>query len=140
MSGDQPIAGVGLDNFSLRSLEYTREPGGLDDLIPIEEGQPVHNGYLSYLAETGIIGLTLYLALAVAVLRAGARAASYFEIAEDHAAATMTRATIVALFGILSAVFFLPNAGDKRIFALMALALASFAVAKRAHRQDSAGS
>lgn len=138
MSGDYPVAGVGLDNFSVNSLEYTREPGGIDDLVPIERGQPVHNGYLSFLAETGIIGLALYLALAVAVLRAGARAAYNFDLAGDHAAATMARTTIVGLFGILSAVFFLPNAGDKRIFALMAIVLASLAVSERMRDDRSA--
>ena len=130
MSGDYPIAGVGLDNFPVRSLEYTLEPGTLTDIRQIERGQPVHNGYLSLLAETGVIGLALYLAFAVAVLRAAGRAASYFDGVGDGAAATMTRATIVALAGILSAAFFLPNAGDKRIFALMGVGLAWLAVAQ----------
>lgn len=138
MSGDQPVAGVGLDNFAVRSLEYTREPGELSDVFQIERGQPVHNGYLSLLAETGIIGVGLFLALGIAVLRAGVRAASEFDLAGDHAAATMTRATIVGLFGILTAAFFLPNAGDKRIFALMALVIASLAVAERMREEPSA--
>ena len=37
---------------------------------------------------------------------------------------------MVALAGILSAAFFLPDAGDKRIFALMGVGLACLAVAQ----------
>ena len=132
ISGDYTIAGVGLDNFPVRSLEYTRDPGTLTDVRQIDRGQPVHNAYLSLLAETGVIGLGLFFAFAVAVLRAAARAAAIFDEIGRRAEATMTRATAVALTGMLSAAFFLPNGGDKRIFALMALGLASLAVAQRA--------
>jgi O-antigen ligase len=97
----------------------------------IERGQPVHNAYLSFLAETGVIGLALYLALAIVAVRAGARAASRFDLTGDSAAATLTRAIVVALVGMMGAAFFLPNGGDKRIFALMALAVAALAVAER---------
>jgi O-antigen ligase len=131
VAADQPVEGVGLNNFGVVSRSYTREPGTLADVKQIERGQPVHNAYLSFLAETGIIGLALYLALAVVAVRAGARAASRFDLTGDGAAATLTRAIVVALVGMMSAAFFLPNGGDKRIFALMALAVAALAVAER---------
>jgi O-antigen ligase len=139
VSGDHPITGVGLNNFSVRAPEYTREPGALAEVRQIERGQPVHNAYLSFLTETGIVGLALFLLLAVAVLRAGARAASSFDLTGDHATATLARVIVVALAGILSASFFLPNGGDKRIFALMGLAIASLALAERALERHATG-
>jgi O-antigen ligase len=131
VSADHPIEGVGLANFAAVSRSYTREPGGLSEVKQIERGQPVHNAYLSLLAETGVVGLALFLALAMASIGAGARAASRFDFAGETAAGTLTRAIIVGLIGVLSAAFFLPNAGDKRIFALMAMAVAALAIAER---------
>ena len=64
VTSDKPLAGVGLDNFVVVAGDYVREPGALTRVERIaEDPQYVHNLYLHVLAESGIVGLALYLAV-----------------------------------------------------------------------------
>jgi O-antigen ligase len=56
---DHPVLGVGLGAYELANARYNPALGTLD----------THNTYLNVLAETGVPGLVLFLALAVSVLR-----------------------------------------------------------------------
>ncbi|WP_238705347.1 O-antigen ligase family protein [Natrinema pallidum] len=57
---EQPIFGIGGGNFAEISQEYN-----------LHEQKPIHNVYISLLAETGIIGFILYTGFLVTVLRRG---------------------------------------------------------------------
>jgi putative inorganic carbon (hco3(-)) transporter len=135
---DHPVAGVGLDNFPVHSPDYTRLPGSMTGVMHVEREQEAHNAYLSLLAETGIIGLMLFLAVAGAVVAATARSIRGFESLHDRRGALLARALLVAMVGMLSAAFFLPNAADKRIWVLMGLGVVSLALAERASRAQRA--
>jgi O-antigen ligase len=131
---DHPLLGVGLNNFEVYAPRYTRQPGTLTGVVHIETERGVHNVYLSLLVETGIVGVALFLLLAVGGVMSGVRAGQRLEAAGDPRAAMLARATTVALTGMLSAAFFLSDAEDKRIWVLIGLCLASSGVA--AHLVD----
>ena len=81
----EPVRGVGVGNFQTSSIHYLLEPGAIlrDDFI-VDEPQVAHNAYLHVLAETGVIGLALYLGL----LGAGRRLRRCAPPAGSRAAAT----------------------------------------------------
>ncbi|HEY5822518.1 MAG TPA: O-antigen ligase family protein [Propionibacteriaceae bacterium] len=64
--GDHPLLGVGLNNFEVVLPRYEANP-------VIFYGHPVHNLYLLYLAETGIIGLIGVIVIGVALYDAAIR-------------------------------------------------------------------
>jgi O-antigen ligase len=59
MIRDRPLLGVGLANFSYRYQEYSKTLG----LAPSARNRSPHNLYLEVAAETGIIGLVVFLFL-----------------------------------------------------------------------------
>jgi len=122
MSTEHPVAGVGLGNFRVRSGEYVREPGALQyvDLI-VDRPHEVHNTYLQLLAETGLVGLGLFLAVVVAAMGAAWRAAQRFQTAGALALARLSRAVLVAQVGFLVAAVFLSAASRSMLWVLLAL-------------------
>lgn len=137
MSGDNVAVGVGLNNFPVVSKEYVSEPGSLErlDLI-VDRAKVVHNAFLQLLAETGVIGLALFLLVAVASLSAAWRAAGRFREAGDAVFETAMHGVVVAMVALLAASFFVSNGVDKRLWVLFGLGPASLAVATRAARED----
>ena len=61
---DHPAVGVGFENFSDRFPEYNRRVG-----IDPDEGTTAHSLSLQVLAETGLLGFTLWLVVLVTALR-----------------------------------------------------------------------
>lgn len=129
---DEPVLGVGLHNFSVVSDDYVREPGSLErvDLI-LDRGEVVHNAYLQLLAETGVIGLALFLAVVLGCLRAAWRSIRLFEVRGESSLATLAQGYVVASAGMLAAAFFISSGVDKRLWALLALGPVLAAVAQR---------
>jgi len=130
MFRDHPVAGVGMHNYSIRAGDYVREPGTLEsvELIADRPHEP-HNVFLGLLAETGIVGLLLYLMLVLACLAAMRRSIRAFEALGEHDLTDLSRAVLVATIGALTASVFIPNGGDKRLFVLMALGPAMLGIA-----------
>ena len=132
MAVDHPVAGVGLANFRVRSREYARAVGPLEFAeFLTEEPKVVHNVYLELLAETGIVGLGLFLAVALGCLRAAWLATRRFDAASEHGLATLARAVLVATIAMLAAAFFISNATDKPLWLLLGLGPALLNVAAR---------
>lgn len=131
----EPVIGVGLAQFPNVSQNFIREPGSLSraDLF-VDKQIVVHNVYLQLWAETGIIGLLLFLSIVVRSLLAGHRAAGRFERAGDLDMATLVRAAMLALVGALTASFFLSNLDDRRLWLLIALGPALLAIARQEER------
>lgn len=133
---DNPVIGVGLNNYVEVSHEYARQAGSLEfgELIA-ERRILVHNGYLQMLAEAGVIGLLLFLAVIAAAVRAAWLAARRFDRLGDRAFAGLARTVIIAQVGALAAAFFLSYAQDKRLWILLALGPALLAIAHGRARQ-----
>ena len=120
---DHPVAGVGLENYQVVAPEYVREPGKLTfvDLIS-DKPHVVHNTYLGLLAECGVIGLALFVALVLAALNSARRAAQRFRQAGNVSQWVLAQSVLIAAIGMLTAVFFLSDGSDPRLWVLLALA------------------
>jgi O-antigen ligase len=132
MAGDNPVLGVGLNNYPSVSPEYVREPGALSrtDLI-VEEAQVVHSVYLQLAAEVGFVGLALFALVAILCLQGAWRAATVFERRREHGPAAMSRGVLVAGIGLLAASVFISNGVDQRLWVLFGLTVALLALANR---------
>jgi len=120
---EHPFIGVGLNQFSIVSPTYVRQPGslgGTTNLI-VNEHIVVHNVVLQLWAETGTIGVALFLAVLVAGFAGAARAAGDFDALGDVEMAALSRAVILALVGVLAASMFLSNILARQIWVLLAL-------------------
>jgi O-antigen ligase len=137
MTKDNAPEGVGLNNFRLLAPNYVRQPGALRYLTQIDSPHVVHNTYLQLLAETGPLGLSLFLAVAGTCLAAALRAKRIFGFLGR---AELARLSLAALLGMLSALvvqIFQSGAYDLRFWIVMGLgpALLSIALTELWHRQ-----
>jgi O-antigen ligase len=133
VTSDEPLTGVGLDNFVVVAGDYVREPGALTRVRRIaEDPQFVHNLYLHVLAENGIVGLALYLVFIAGCLRAAWVAADRFAARGDPSMEVLARAVLVGTCGMLISAFFLSSMVDQRMWVLFALGPALLAAAGRA--------
>lgn len=132
-----PITGVGAGNFSVAGRRYLDEPGALIDFAPDYQGLFVdrptvaHNTYLETLAEDGIPGFLLFMALVVASLECARRAASRFRANEDQEMELLSYGLMCGTLGYLAASFFLTEIFSKQLYLLLALGPVLLATAKR---------
>lgn len=134
MYADHPVLGVGLNRFETRAPDYVREAGALQYVeFVVDDPKEAHNIYLELLAETGPVGLLLFLALVGACLRAAWRAASRFDAAGEPRLSTFARAAVIAMIGMLTGLVFSSNAFDPRIWAVLGLGPALLAYANARH-------
>ncbi|MGI9185754.1 MAG: O-antigen ligase family protein [Solirubrobacteraceae bacterium] len=131
MAKDSTPEGVGLNNFRVASPGYENRPGALRYVEQIDHAHVVHNTYLQLLAETGIVGLSLFLAVVAACLGAAHRAAAWFERSGRGALANLARAVMLAGFAGSVAQVFLSNGYDPRYWFLLALGPALWGIALR---------
>jgi O-antigen ligase len=132
MTRDHPIWGVGLQNFRPRVPEYVLAPGSLQFIhLLIERPVVVHNTYLQFLAETGIIGLALFSALVLVCLRSMLLAGRVFERCGEVELSTLCRCVFVAAIALLAAGFFFSEGVDYKLWVVLALGPASLRIAQR---------
>jgi O-antigen ligase len=126
-----PIEGVGAGNFPVASVHYLLQPGALErsDYI-VGTPKVVHNTYLQLWSELGIVGLLLFLCIAVFCLAAALRAAASFARQGDPRMEIIARATFVALAGLLAASFFGSRLTNKEAWLLLGLSAALLAIAR----------
>jgi len=129
---NNPLVGVGLEAFRDNASAYVRAIGPLEySAFLTEQPKVVHNTYLELLAETGVVGLLLYVGVLTASLRCAWRAATIFERAGDLAMMALSRGTIAALVSMAAAIAFISGAADRRLWVLIALGPALLACARR---------
>ena len=138
MVEDHPVRGVGIGNFENESINYVLEPGRTyrTDRVINKPGVS-HNTYLGPLAEMGVIGLLLFLAVIGYSLACLARATRHFTGTGDLQMEALARGLIAALAGMLVAAFFISAETSKQIWLLLALGPALLAIAKNADRGES---
>jgi O-antigen ligase len=129
----QPVTGVGAGNFPNASIHYLLvEPGAVQqDRYVVDDPKVAHNIYLGFLAELGVVGLGLFLAIVAGSLRTAALAARRFAGSGDHELELVTRAVIVATLALLAADFFISDVYSKHLWLLLALGPALLALAGR---------
>ncbi|HWF49004.1 MAG TPA: O-antigen ligase family protein [Solirubrobacteraceae bacterium] len=127
-----PINGIGVGNFPDTTIDYLLQPGSLDSsLFIVDKPQVAHNIYLEVLAETGVVGLVLFLSIIGFLLWCALEAARIFAKAGDRAMDILSRAIVVATVGVLATDFFISDQYSKSLWLQLALGPALLAVAKR---------
>ena len=132
LSAEHPIGGVGLANFTLRSREYVRRPGTLEyvELI-VDRPHEVHNTYLQMLAETGAVGLALFLGIVATAVRSAIRAARAFERAGERTLARVSGGVAAATVGLLTAAFFISLQSTAAFWVVLMLGPVLLGVSRR---------
>ena len=118
----QPLWGVGAGNFPVASIHYLLEPGALlrTDFI-VDDPKVAHNTYLNVLAELGVVGLALFLAILAFPLWWAGRAAGLAARAGDRQLEILALAIVVVLVGLLAADFFGSRQYSKQLWLLLSL-------------------
>jgi O-antigen ligase len=126
-----PVIGVGAGNFASSSVHYLLVPGTIarSDFI-VDNPKVAHNTYLEVLAELGVVGLVLFLAIVAAALAAMLKAARLFGAAGDVQMEVLARAVLIALIGFLTAAFFDSREFANQLWLLLSLGPALLAVAR----------
>lgn len=128
---DHPIGGVGLQSFVDNAGSYVRALGSLEySEFLTEQPKVVHSLYLQLLAESGVVGVVLYVTIVAMAVRAAWRGATLFERAGDTAMAALARSVIVALVAMLASATFISGATDRRLWVLVAFGPALLAAAR----------
>ncbi len=132
MGVHHPVQGVGLENFIPLAPQYVLHPGALTFIHLItEKPVVVHNTYLQFFAETGIVGVLLFLILVTMSLGGALKAASVSEKAGDLDFAQLCRCIFVAAAALLVAGFFISAGVDYKLWAVLGLGPAVLAIARR---------
>jgi O-antigen ligase len=131
MVEDEPVHGIGAGNFQTVSIHYLIAPGALqrDDFI-VTEPKVAHNVFLGTLAELGVVGLGLFLALIAALLALSLRAIRLFSQTDDVRMEILARAHLVALFGFMASLFFASDEYKKQLWLLLSLSPVMLAIAQ----------
>jgi O-antigen ligase len=141
MVSAHPVRGVGSGNFQLTSGHYLlKKPGAVRYDYFIDKPKVAHNMYLHVLAELGVVGLGLFLAMLAFALSCAFRAARQFTEAGDRDMELLTRGLILAMIGLLSADFFLSGQFSKQLWLLLGLGPALLAISKTRARGQALGS
>jgi O-antigen ligase len=118
-----PVAGLGNDNFQQAAKDYLLRPGattaaGLIVTVP----HVAHDLYLETWADTGVVGLGLFVGLILGLLRYALLAVREAERRGMGEASLMARGLAVAIVGMLTAGFFLSDIYSKQLWLALALA------------------
>jgi O-antigen ligase len=135
-----PVRGVGVGNYQTASIHYLLKPGAIQrDEFIVDTPKVAHNTYLQVLAELGIVGAAMFLAILGFSLLCILKAARIFERLGDETMELMSRALLVALCGVLAADFFISEEFSKQLWLLLGLGPALLGIAKAATGQREDG-
>lgn len=133
-----PVRGVGVGNFPIASPQYVLQPGLLrrSELIFAPVPRIAHNTYLGVLAEMGIPGAILFLAIVLSCFRFMFRAAGVWARMGDVGSEALARGVLLATVGMLAADFFISEMYEKLFWIMLALGPAVLALALRERESD----
>jgi O-antigen ligase/GT2 family glycosyltransferase len=132
MMASHPLQGVGLENFVHQAPEYVLRPGRLVFVHLItEKPVVVHNTYLQFLAETGVVGFLLFASVVTLSLTACLRAAGIYERMGNPWFARLCRCIFLAAIALLATGFFVSSAVDYKLWTVLALGPVVFLMAPR---------
>ncbi len=135
----QPVHGVGAGNFEISSIHYLVRPGAIRfDEYFVDDPKVAHNTYLHVLAENGIVGAALFLAITGAATACAMRAAQRFRRIGARELAIMSEGLVIAVIGVLVANFFISEQLSKLVWLLLAIGPALLALARERERAHAA--
>jgi O-antigen ligase len=142
VASDHPVLGVGIGNFQEVEPAYASRTTNLSEVdLVVDDPHLVHNSYLELVAELGIPGLAIFVALLGAAIALGWRAVRAFARSGDSDLELIARGLLVGLSGMLAASFFLSAEYEKQLWLLVgfAAALAGIADATNPARRSEPG-
>lgn len=129
---DNPVLGVGADNYRVVAPRYLVQPGVIEvDQYILDDPQVAHNIYLEVLTDMGIVGLVLFLGVVAVSVGCAVRAATRFRLKGDSEMEIMAKALGVGLVGLLTAFFFTSEQYSKQLWLLLSLGPAVLAMSRR---------
>lgn len=129
---DHPLSGVGAGNFEAVEAHFVLRPGAISRIqYLVDVPHLVHNTYLQLLAETGVVGLVLYLVVLAGSLRAAWLAVKRFEARGRPELADLARAVLMGMVAMLVALFFISDGDDVRLWVLLGMGPALLTLAGR---------
>ena len=129
---DHPIFGVGLNNFAEHYQEYSREIG-LDNR---REARDPASLYLQLLADQGLIGTFVFLALILSVFANLLRAYGDFKAAKMYDEMNISAALFAALAGYMFMSLYRNNAYTNVFWVLIAVCMSTMQVASNSVQND----
>jgi O-antigen ligase len=117
---DRPLLGIGLNNFSYLYQDYTKSLG----LAPSASNRSPHNLYLEVAAETGVLGLVVFLTMVTVAMRSVLVARRKFIDAGMEDYANLTTGFAIAFAGYLLAALFVHAAYARYFYLLLGIAFA----------------
>lgn len=135
-----PVGGIGAGNYVPVSPDYVLQPGLIrhSELVFTKEPKPAHNTYLQVAAETGLVGLLLFLSVIGGCMACALRAARIAVRRRDVALEGLARSLFLAIVGLLAAYFFISQMHSKILWGLLALAPALLSVARDEEASEAA--
>ena len=130
---EDPITGGGLGNYIEVTPRFLLAEPGLvrrSDLI-IVEPKVAHNMYLHLLVETGVIGLLLFGTALVAAIVTAVNGARRWRARGAGQLELLTRTTVAATLGVLSADFFLSGQYGRTLWLMLGFCCALGSLSKR---------
>jgi O-antigen ligase len=129
-----PVLGIGLNNAPLRYPEFSKEIG----LAPSGSNRTLHNLYLEVMAETGIIGLTVFFSLIWYAFRCVVFARRRFMEASQPNYAHLATGLAIGFVGYLVAAFFIHAAFPRYFYLLLGIMYSLPAVAEHVRQEVAA--
>lgn len=118
MIQENPLLGVGLSNFPSRYQEYTKQVG----LAPSSSARSPHNLYLEVTAETGILGLSVFVLMIWLAIRSIMIARKTFLENGQTDYANLVTGFAVGFTGYLTAAVFVHAAFPRYFYLLIGIA------------------
>ncbi|MFQ5617010.1 MAG: O-antigen ligase family protein, partial [Anaerolineales bacterium] len=120
MFRDNPILGVGMENYPTEYLRYSRLVG----LDPRRENRSPHSLYVEIAAERGIVGLSVFAFLIGVVFYSIGKAREMLTSAHQPGSASLVIAVGVGLAGYLTSALFIHASYPRHFWLLIGVALA----------------
>jgi O-antigen ligase len=135
MFADHPFLGVGAGNYSEHYEEYAAQVGSTVSSYE-NFGMPrlPHSLYLQVAAETGVVGLVVFMAIIIATLLKFRSAHRLFKAAGDLRSSSIVFSLALGFIGYLTTSLFLHGDYMRYFWLLVALAMAAKHIAQNNHR------
>jgi O-antigen ligase len=140
MVSAHPLTGVGTGNFPVASVHYLLKPGAIQrgDLI-LSTPKVAHNTYLNMVAEIGLVGGVLFVAILLISIGSMCLAVRELRRDGDERLEILMRGLVVAMGGYLTTLMFISENYSKLMWFLLALGPVLLAVVRESRTEPQAG-